>query len=151
MKRAPDVDLEELVATVEKRVLARIAAALTSAALPSVYSTRRKCGPPGLADSACKATLPTIPGAVKRGRWWVIDRRRYEEWEAAQTAPRRGARQGARGPQDAFARDALAEAPPLPEEGRSRPGRALRRGRDAQGDHVPRPPGDGDHVDGGAW
>jgi hypothetical protein len=80
------VDMDAIIETVERKVLARIAAALVAAPLPAYYSTRRKCGPPGLADSACKALLPTLPGAVQRGRWWVIDRARYEEWEASQAA-----------------------------------------------------------------
>jgi integrase len=61
---------------------------------------------------------------------------------------RRDRGQGARHRRDAVSRDALAEVEALPQEGRGEARRAVRVGRDPQGHHVSRSPGDRDHLDG---
>lgn len=78
------VDLDALVASVERRVLERIAAALSAPLKPAVVSTRRGRGPAGWSDERAKKVLPTIPGAYKSGRWTIVPMAAFERWEASQ-------------------------------------------------------------------
>lgn len=76
------VNREELRALVREELRTILGAAL--AQKPAVYSSRRGRGPEGMSEDRWKALAPTIPGAVKRGRWWVVSRDAFEAYEASQ-------------------------------------------------------------------
>jgi hypothetical protein len=53
---------------------------------PDAYTTRRGHEPPGWAAERWRETAPTIPGAHKPGRWWVVPVASYEAWVARQNS-----------------------------------------------------------------
>ncbi len=79
------VDEAAIEARVTARVLASIIAAL-GGALETPWSTREGHEPPEFERRRKKwrATLPKIPGAVRIGRWWSIDRASYAAWLRSQ-------------------------------------------------------------------
>jgi hypothetical protein len=52
---------------------------------PAAYTTRRGDAPPGWADERWHSAAPTIPGAHRPGRWWVVPRTAYDAWIAGQS------------------------------------------------------------------
>ena len=83
----PDaLDLDALASKLAPLVVARLAGALGAIAAP--YSTRRGHEPPEYQGRSkkWKADAPTIPGAVRVGRWWSVPRDRYAAWIAAQSS-----------------------------------------------------------------
>jgi hypothetical protein len=78
------IDYERLAAELAPRVstlvLARLATALVATEAP--YSTRRGFEPPEYMGRPArwKQDAPTIPGAVKLGRWWSVSRAAYAAW-----------------------------------------------------------------------
>jgi hypothetical protein len=77
--------LELLVEALVPLVAARLAAALTRSSTAVVYTTRKGQGPAGYPHRAWQRLAPSIPGAVRRGRWWVVSAEALEAWERAQT------------------------------------------------------------------
>ena len=82
--KADPLDLDALAAKLAPLVIARLALALGATASP--YSTRRGHEPPEFTSRAkvWRATAPTIPGAVRFGRWWTVSREAYATWIRAQ-------------------------------------------------------------------
>jgi hypothetical protein len=88
MKRAlSEAELSQLADLLAPRVAALLAARLTGANEPIVYSTRKGEGPPGYAHRAWQKVAPTIPGAARRGRWWIVAAGALAAWEAGQSPP----------------------------------------------------------------
>jgi hypothetical protein len=84
----PTVDYAELARHVTPLVFAQIAAMFAAGVKPAHYSSRKGGDrPDGFALERWQATCPTIPGAVRRGRWWTVSREAFEAFEAAQTSP----------------------------------------------------------------
>jgi len=92
-RNTKNVDLDELIKQAREagaeaaRAEVRTIFAAVASPKPSFYSTRRGHAPAGYPDERWKAVAPTIPGAVRRGRWVVISREAVEAFEAAQLAP----------------------------------------------------------------
>jgi hypothetical protein len=79
------VDLDALATKVAPLVAARLAAALGATQAP--FSTRKGGEVPPEFQGRRKAwlaTAPTIPGAVKLGRWWSVPRPAFAAWVVAQ-------------------------------------------------------------------
>lgn len=89
------VDLDALARRLAPLVALQLSAILAGAALGATYSTRVDGPvPPEFAGRrrAWLAIAPTIPGAVRLGRWWSIPRDAYERWlKAHAAAPQMGA------------------------------------------------------------
>ncbi len=91
MKRTPvsaaPIDYEKLAQEIAPRVaalvFAKLAIAIGGAGEP--YSTRRGHGPPGVSEERWRTLAPTIPGAHKPGRWWLVPRPSYEAWASTST------------------------------------------------------------------
>jgi hypothetical protein len=73
--------LRDILPGVLRDILARVADPR-----PSLYSTRKGCGVPGLGDVASKRAIEACPHAITRGRWVVVDRDRFEAWETTRQA-----------------------------------------------------------------
>jgi hypothetical protein len=73
---------------IARRMLVLLAGALAgSLGRERNYSTRRGHAPPGFSDENWKVVAPTIPGAVKRGRWWTVSVEALAAHEGRQAAP----------------------------------------------------------------
>lgn len=53
-----------------------------------VFTTKRGGGPPGLSHRRWCKLAPTLSGAHKPGRWWVVSRRSYYEFMRSQSQRR---------------------------------------------------------------
>jgi hypothetical protein len=83
---APPIDLDELARRVAPLVVAQLSAALGAVAAP--FSTRRGFEPPEYSSrpKRWKRDAPTIPGAVRVGRWVSVSRSAYAAWLEAKSA-----------------------------------------------------------------
>jgi hypothetical protein len=95
------IDVEELAERVTPLVLSAVLAKLAGAlgaALETPFSTRRGAAVPAEFIGRAKKwreVAPSIPGAVRVGRWWTVDRGCYGAWVRSQStvpaAPAAGA------------------------------------------------------------
>lgn len=83
---------------VAELVFARLAAVLSTTADP--YSTRAGGEPPEFRARAKKwrAVAPSIPGAVRLGRWVSVPRAAYAAWVESQATPAKSANASAWSP-----------------------------------------------------
>jgi hypothetical protein len=85
--RPPAFDLEALARAVAPLVVAQLATALGASSAP--FSTRRGFEPPEFLGRSKKwrNVAPSIPGAVKVGRWFVVPRDAYARWVQSCATP----------------------------------------------------------------
>lgn len=76
-------DVERIAQRAAAIVLQRIASAISTES--TIYTSRKGHGPPGASEERWKVIAPSIPGAHKPGRWWVVSRVAYEAWAVAGT------------------------------------------------------------------
>jgi hypothetical protein len=84
------VDLAQLATCVAPLVAVELARMLLGAVEPTTYTTRRDGPRPTEYSDRARAwreLVPTIPGAVRLGRWWSISRTVFEAWRDRQGTP----------------------------------------------------------------
>jgi len=80
--------LPRVTADVTAQVISRIMGGLGGALDEELtYSTRKGKGPPGIRPRVWRREVPTIPGALKAGRWWTVSRRDFEAWRSTRAIP----------------------------------------------------------------
>lgn len=81
--RLPDLDIDrtQLARELAPLVLAEITRLAKHANEPKTYNTRAGGQPPGWSIRTWQKIAPTIPGAAKRGRWYVVTAEALAAWE----------------------------------------------------------------------